>query len=459
MSALAQDSGLSAGQLIARMERLPVARTLIWTRLVVGPATVFDGYTTLAIAFVLPVLSKAWNLTPAEIGWIISSGYLGQLVGALGCSWLAERFGRLKVLTGTIVIYTLMSLACVFSWSAASLIVFRFVQGIGTGGEVPVASAYINEFAAAKGRGRFFLLYEVLFVVGLAFAAVLGYLLVPVFGWQSLFYVGLLPAMLTLPMRMFLPESPRWLISKGRFAEADLIVKRLENDVVASGRALAPVGAPSIQPLTPSKAHVDWRELFSPTYRRRTLMLWALWFSAYMVNNGLVTWLPTLYTKVFNVPLQTALGYGFATNLFGVLTSIICALFIDRVGRRRWYIVAFFLAVVPLVVLFALGAKSAVEVLILATLAYGTIQTITYSLYLYTAELYPTRIRALGSGTGSAWLRIGSSVGPLVVAQVMAFAGVNWVFLVFAGILVIGGTICAAFAIETRQRVLEELSP
>ena len=458
MSVLAQDTPVSAGQLIARMERLPVARTLIWTRVVVGTATFFDGYTTLAIAFVLPVLSKAWNLTPAEIGWIISSGYIGQLVGALTCSWLAERFGRLKVLTGTIIIYTLMSLACVFSWSAASLILFRFVQGIGTGGEVPVASAYINEFAAAKGRGRFFLLYEVLFVVGLAFAAVLGYLLVPVFGWQSLFYIGLLPAVLTLPMRVFLPESPRWLISKGRFAEADVIVKRLEADVVRSGRTLAPVGDVTVQP-TPSKAHVDWRELFGPTYRRRTLMLWALWFSTYMVNNGLVTWLPTLYTKVFNVPLQTALGYGFATNLFGVLTSIICALFIDRVGRRRWYIAAFFVAVVPLVALFALGAKSAIEVLVLATLAYGTIQTITYSLYLYTAELYPTRIRAIGSGTGSAWLRIGSSVGPLVVAQVMAAAGVNWVFLVFAGILVIGGIICAMFAIETRQRVLEELSP
>jgi putative MFS transporter len=194
-------------------------------------------------------------------------------------------------------------------------------------------------------------------------------------------------------------------------------------------------------------------------YRRRTLMVWALWFTAYTVNNGLVTWLPTLYVKVFNVPLQTSLGYGFMTNLFGVATSIICALYIDRVGRKRWYVTAFFLAIIPLLVLFALGARSAVEVLVLATLAYGIVQTITYSLYLYTAELYPTRIRALGSGTGSAWLRIGSSIGPLIVAQVVATLGVNWVFAVFAGILAIGGAVCAAFAIETRLRVLEELSP
>ena len=221
MSELAAETGSSPDQLIARMERLPISRTLVWTRVVVGTATFFDGYTTLAIAFVLPVLSKSWNLSPAEIGWIISSGYIGQLFGALGCSWAAERFGRLKVLTGTIVLYTFMSLLCVFSWNAASLMLFRFIQGIGTGGEVPVASAYINEFAAAQRRGRFFLMYEVLFVVGLAFAAGLGRLLVPVFGWQSLFYVGLLPAVLTLPMRFFLPESPRWLIRRGRTGEAE----------------------------------------------------------------------------------------------------------------------------------------------------------------------------------------------------------------------------------------------
>jgi putative MFS transporter len=337
--------------------------------------------------------------------------------------------------------------------------VFRFLQGIGTGGEVPVASAYINEFASAKRRGRFFLLYEVLFVVGLAFAAVLGYLLVPTLGWQSLFYIGLLPAVLTLPMRFFLPESPRWLLSKGRSASAEAVVSRLERDATAHGRLLPAPAPMPLQTLSARQASGGWRELFSPIYRRRTLMVWALWFTAYTVNNGLVTWLPTLYVKVFNVPLQTSLGYGFMTNLFGVATSIICALYIDRIGRKRWYVTAFFLAIIPLLVLFALGARSAVEVLVLATLAYGIVQTITYSLYLYTAELYPTRIRALGSGTGSACLRIGSSIGPLIVAQVVATLGVNWVFAVFAGILAIGGAVCAAFAIETRLRVLEELSP
>ena len=455
----AQTTTAFGDSLIARLERLPVSRTLIWTRVVVGTATFFDGYTTLAIAFVLPALAREWQLAPGEIGSIISSGYIGQLVGALLCSWLAERYGRLRILGVTIVIYTVMSLSCIFAWSAASLIVFRFVQGIGTGGEVPVASAYINEFASAKGRGRFFLLYEVLFVVGLAFAAVLGFLLVPTLGWRSLFYIGLLPAFLTLPMRFFLPESPRWLIGKGRLADAEAVVARLETSVEQQGRTLPPISPAPPRPLASQPPRDGWRELFSPIYRSRTLTVWALWFTAYTVNNGLVTWLPTLYVKVFDVPLQTALGYGFMTNAFGVFTSVICAVFIDRVGRKRWYCAAFFLAILPLLALFALGAKSAVEVLVLATLCYGIMQTVAFSLFLYTAELYPTRIRALGSGVGSAWLRIGSSIGPLIVAQVVAGLGVNWVFAVFAGILAAGGTVCAGYAIETRQRVLEELSP
>jgi MFS transporter, putative metabolite:H+ symporter len=103
------------------------------------------------------------------------------------------------------------------------MLVFRFFQGIGTGGEVPVASAYINEFIGAKKRGRFFLLYELIFPIGLLFAGPAGYFLVPLYGWRALFIVGLVPAVLMIPMRIFMPESPRWLAAKGRIAKADKV--------------------------------------------------------------------------------------------------------------------------------------------------------------------------------------------------------------------------------------------
>jgi putative MFS transporter len=445
-------------ELIGRLERLPMSRLLLWTRIVVGTATFFDGYTTLAIAYALPVLRTQWHLSPGQIGWIITSGYLGQLLGAVFFGSLAERYGRLRVLTLAVVVYALMNLACGFAWAPSALIAFRFIQGIGTGGEVPVAGAYINEFIGAHGRGRFFLLYEVIFVVGLVFAGLCGYVLVPRIGWQAMFWVGAAPALVTIPLRFLMPESPRWLLQKGRLSEAERVIERMERDVVRSGKPLPAPRPIVVQPQSNGRV-TDWRELFGAFYRGRTLMLWALWFCSYAVNNGLVTWLPTLYTSFFHVPLKTSLGYGWITSVAGVITSIACALLIDRVGRRRWYIAAFFLAVVPLGALAVTGTGSAVHVLIFATATYAILQTVTYSLYLYTAELYPTRLRAIGCGFGSAWLRLGSSVGPVVVGTVVAHSGVNNVFAVFAVIAAIGGTICALFAIEAKGRVLEELSP
>jgi len=339
----------------------------------------------LVIAFAMPSLVKEWHLTPAWIGFILSAGYLGQLIGAVLFGWVAEKIGRLPTLLITIVLFVSMDIACLFAWSGASMLIFRFFQGIGTGGEVPVASAYINEFIGAKKRGRFFLLYELIFPIGLLFAGLAGYFLVPLYGWRALFIVGLVPAVLMIPMRVLMPESPRWLASKGRIEKADKVVSMLEREAVKEGKTLT---EPVVRPIDPkATARSDWRELFKGIYLKRTLTIWGLWVCAYMINNGLITWLPTLYKQMFQLPLQTSLGYGWITSAVGVVASVVCALLIDKVGRRRWYVTAFLLAMVPLLALTLLGATSANEVLILATAAYAILQTITFSLYLYSAEI------------------------------------------------------------------------
>jgi MFS transporter, putative metabolite:H+ symporter len=454
--AVAVETAHSVESVIARLERLPIARELTVARIVIGSATFFDAYTVLAIAYAMPVLAREWNLTPGQIGTIISAGYVGQIFGALFFGWLAERIGRLNVLLITVVVFTSMDLACLFAWNATSMMAFRFVQGIGTGGEVPVASAYMNEFISAKRRGRFFLLYEVLFLFGLLSAGLIGYFLVPIYGWKAMFIVGLIPAILTIPMRWFMVESPRWLLSVGRIQQASDVVARMENGLLRRGKFLeAPTTA--VHPL--DKARSDLRELFKGIYLPRTLMLVALWVCSYMIANGLITWLPTLYRQIFQLPLQTSLAYGFTTSACGCAAALLCALYIDKVGRKIWYAAAFFLAAVPMVILAALGATSAQQILVFATATYAIIQTVTFSLYLYSAELYPTRLRAVGAGFGSAWLRIASSIGPLLVGWIVGSYSINYVFVVFAIVLAIGGLICLLFAIETKGRVLEELSP
>lgn len=173
----------------------------------------------------------------------------------------------------------------------------------------------------------------------------------------------------------------------------------------------------------------------------------------------MITWMPTLYQQTFNLPLQTSLFYGLLTTVAGVIASLICALLIDKVGRKKWYTAAFFLASVPLAALALRGADTPLQVLVLAALAYAIVQTITFSLYLYSAEIYPTRLRAIGTGFGSAWLRLGSSAGPILVGGIMASLGLSVVFAAFACVLLVGGIVTALGAIETKGRVLEELSP
>lgn len=444
-------------QLIARLERLPVSPRLMLIRVIVGAATFFDAYTVLAIAFAMPQLVSEWKLSPTEVGLIISAGYVGQFFGAVVFGSLAERIGRLKTLFITIVLFVAMDISCLFAWSGAAMILFRFLQGVGTGGEVPVASAYVNEFIGAEKRGRFFLLYEVIFPIGLMFAGMAGYFLVPLYGWKAMFVVGLVPSVLTIPLRWLMPESPRWLASRGRTAEANAVVKMLEDSATRRGMALPDPVVRAIDPKATAKS--DWRELFRGIYLKRTLTIWALWFTAYMVNNGLITWLPTLYRQVFKLPLETSLAYGWVTSGAGVVASIACALLIDKVGRKRWYATAFVLATVPLLALTGLGATSAQEVVVLATIAYAILQTITFSLYLYSSELYPTRLRAVGTGFGSAWLRAGSSLGPMLVGFIVGDFGIRYVFSAFAAVALVGGIVTLLLAIETKGRVLEELSP
>jgi putative MFS transporter len=452
----AVDTATSSAELVARIERIPVTRKLVFIRLVTGISTFFDSYTVLAIAFAMPELIGEWHLTPLFVGLIIAASYAGQLVGAIFFGSLAEKIGRLGVLKITIVMFVTMSAACLFAWSGWSLLIIRFLQGIGIGAEVPVASAYINEFVGSKKRGRFFLLYEVIFPIGLMFAGIIGYFLVPEYGWKAMFWVGLIPPMIAAPLRWLMPESPRWLISQGRMADADRVVSSLEAEVIRSGGTLE---EPVVKTFVSPPSSNGWRELFSGFYLKRTLMLWGLWVSAYLVNNGMITWLPTLYRSAFHLSIPLSLAYGWITSATGVVASLACALLIDRTGRKRWYSVAFCLSALALLVLGESGASDAIVVLIFASLAYAIMQTVTFSLYLYSAELYPTRLRAIGTGFGSAWLRAGSTLGTLLVGLIVAGPGVEYVFFLFAAVALVGGIITMLFGIETRGAILEELSP
>jgi putative MFS transporter len=168
--------------------------------------------------------------------------------------------------------------------------------------------------------------------------------------------------------------------------------------------------------------------------------------------------MPTLYNTVYRLPLQTSLNAALLTNLTQVLVLVICIFVIDKVGRRAWMTICFIIGGLLLLPLGLFGADEVTNVMILVTLSYGVMSTVNTVLYLYTPEIYPTRMRAIGTAAGTCWLRAASAAGPLVVAFTMARAGIEPVFLMFAAIAFLGA-VAATQTIETRNRRLEEIAP
>jgi putative MFS transporter len=445
-----------AQALNARMERLPYCSWHTKMRWIICTAWFFDAFDSLAIAYVLPALIGAWQLAPGQIGTLIAAGFAGQLIGSIVAGWAAERYGRIATMIATLALFTVMSLVCAFAWSYESLLWFRFVQGIGLGGEVPVMAAYVNEFAKAERRGRFSLGIQMLFAIGLLVVAIVGAWVVPHLGWQWMFIIGAVPAVLAWPMRFVLPESPRWLAARGRFAEADAALKRIEVIAEREHGALAAVPA-NLPPVVEASTRLG--DLFRGLYLKRTLTLWALWVCAYLIIYGLVTWAPSLFRTAYKLPVQQSLIYGLILSAAGLVGVVLCVLLIDRFGRRRMFGAGFLLASAPLLSFAAAGPLPVEQVLALVCVGFLFISILAIGLATYTAENYPNQLRALGGGIAAAWQRGASMVGPFLVGIVLPRQGPNAVFVMFGIVALIGAAICFLFAVETRGRVLEELAP
>jgi MFS transporter, putative metabolite:H+ symporter len=218
---------------------------------------------------------------------------------------------------------------------------------------------------------------------------------------------------------------------------------------------LPPVPELTVKPLG---KQTRWQELFEGYYRSRTLLVWVIWASGYIISYGLQGWIPTLYREVYHLSLQQALNYSVAAPLGTVLGSIACAILIDRTGRRYWFVAAYLLLAAGLIELWLYGGETPLGM----ALGYGFCSmwmgSVSMSIFLYTAEIYPTRMRALGLSWATFWLRLAATLGPLIVGFILPRYGIGGVFFVFSLIALIG---CAAalFMTETTRRVLEEVSP
>ncbi|MET8101983.1 MFS transporter [Streptomyces sp. NPDC005236] len=443
------------GSIAARLERLPHSRWHVKVRFLIGAVTFFEAFDQLLAASALPVLTKEWHLSTGQATFAVTSASIGMLLGALVAGWMGDRIGRVRTVALGVAVTGLASLAVAFSGSIETFSLFRFVQGLGIGGVVPVAATYINEIARSDKRGRFVLLYELVFPAGLAAATLIAVWVVPHFGWRAMFLVGVLPVLIAALLPRHVAESPRWLLARGRTQEAQETIARIEAEVVRDTAEELPVPAADLPDETSSGRLSD---LFRGRYLRRTAVLSGLWFVAYYVNHGISTWLPSLYTKQFGLDLTTALVYTLLSNITGLLGTLVVALLIDRIGRRPALIGALVGTVLSLGVLALAGATSGGQVAVFASCTTFFLYAVNAGLYLYSPELYPTVNRAKGAAFGGLWNRFGVILGPVTVGAVIAAGGsLALVFAQLAGVAAVG-VVIAWFAVETRGKTLEELN-
>ncbi len=232
---------------------------------------------------------------------------------------------------------------------------------------MPIAAVYISEIAKAHKRGRFVILYECVFTFGLFVSGFIGSFIVPRFGWQTMFFIGTAPILIALSLRSMLPESPRWLASRNRLSEATSAIDRIEQEIEKSSGSKLPAPTEWV-PADTKRA--SWRDIVGPNYLRRSIVVWIIWFATFFITYGLGTWLPTLYRTVFNLPLETALRYGTIGSLMQLVGGITAGFVIDRLGRRRLFMIAFFGAATALLALWFVGLDSVTQFVICSGIAY-----------------------------------------------------------------------------------------
>lgn len=436
---------------LERLEALPLGRFHYKLLLVTGLGWLFDSMDTGLIAFILPVLAKEWGLAPGQMGLIGSIGLIGMALGAVVSGTIADRIGRKKVFTITVLLYSIASAFCALSWNYQSLLVFRFLVGFGLGGELPVAATLVSEYAPSRVRGRFIVLLESFWGLGWIAAACIAYFFIPLYGWCMAFLIGALPALYVCLIRMHMPESVRYLLAHGRVGEARQIVVSLE-------RQLHVPVAPFVseKETVPVVAKASFRELWKKPFASRTIMLWLVWFGINFSYYGIFMWLPSLVFQQGFTVVKT-FEYVLIMTLAQLPGYYCAAWLVDKIGRK--YTLSAFLLFSGVASYFFGHASTAA-----ALMMWGSVMSFFNLgawgvLYTYTPEQYPTAIRALGSGWAAGFGRFGGMAAPMMVGALLArsfgFASVFYMFaLVFAAVAVI----VMSLGVESKQKDLESIS-
>jgi putative MFS transporter len=456
----------NTGQSIAaRIERLPLGRFHRRFIALVSLGIFFDLYDVFIVAYIGAALQQSGFLSLQQFSVFVAAGFLGMFFGTIVFGMGSDRMGRRSAFITLLLIYSVFTLAGAFAPSAAWLIALRFLAGLGIGAEIIVIDTYVTEIVPSHARGRYVAITQVVGFCAVPVAAVLSRLLVPTHfllaGWRWVMIIGGSGALLSWWFRRNLPESPRWLESRGRLAEAEAVVTALEGEslsaaTIKSGEWRVTSGEPeSLRALPAGNVErAAFAELWRQPYLSRTVML--ILFQALQTIGfyGFANWAPTFLLKR-GVSLLHSLEYTLLIAMVSPLGPLLGAITSDRL-ERKWTIVALAL----LVALFGLGFGNATTPV--AVIAFGALLTLcnywfSATFHAYQSELFPTRIRATGVGFTYSWSRLSAALSSLLIGAVLVY-GVPAVFVLLASAMGGVAVIIALLGPRTNRLTLEELA-
>jgi putative MFS transporter len=445
--------GGERGDPVRRLEQLPLSGWHRMLTVLVGIGSFFDLYEVFLGGVLASVLAEEWKLSSTGKSLVIASAFLGMFVGANVLSSLADRLGRRRIFMINLASYALFSLATAFAPDLPVFVVLRFLSGLGMGAELVLVDTYLAEFLPARSRGRYISWAYVIGFLGVPFAALFGARVVAkadvlgLAGWRWLLIAGGLGALFVWAVRSRLPESPRWLMVKGREEEAEQIVAYIEAKVSNTAPAItAPATTPVTAPVTASVTEAagqptagrDMRfaEMFRGEYRRRTVMLWIFQVLQTVGYYGFGTMAPiVLAAKGYSV--TSSLGYA-ALSYTGYPIGALVAIPLVERWERKTLIVASALGIAGFGLVFGLATNTAL-IVVAGFLLTVCSNVFSNSYHIYQTEIFPTCLRSTAIGMAYSLSRLVSAALPFVAIAVLDRFGAGGVFM---GSAVLMGVLC-----------------